>query len=225
MQDSLQQFAVSSTSLFTLPVILTGILVIVTISYAYFTFRMMKSSEKAVAATRESIDALYRQMEAAMRPYIDFELRRYPDSSVYLHIKNSGKMNAEKLSLSIDKDFHPLGERGRKQNLKESTLFKNGVDSFTPGTEITVGMLYITEIGKQETVSPAKFKITARYAWAGRKHPVVEENEIDLTSFVGSGLIPKPDLLYEVHEIKRILKNLVDQIGRFMEDSNNSNNL
>lgn len=51
--------------------------------------------------------------------------------------------------------------------------------SFAPGTEITVGMLDIGEIGILEDISPARFKIIAKYCWAGRKQPIIEENEID----------------------------------------------
>jgi len=171
----------------------------------------MKASEKSVNATRESIEILKKQIEASLRPYINFELRRYPNHSIYMHIRNTGKINAVNMSLSLDKDFHPLGNHG-KDNLKESVLFKNGVASFTPGTEITVGMLDIGEIGKLEDISPSKFKITAKYTWAGRKEPIIEETEIDLTAFMGSGLITKPDLLYEVSEIKRIIKSLEQKI-------------
>jgi len=192
-------------------VVLTALLVIVTTIYVYFTFRMMKASEKSVNATRESIEIMHKQMDALLRPYIDFELRRYPNNLIYMHIKNSGKINAENLSLSIDKDFHPLGNHG-KDNLKESVLFKKGVTSFTPGTEITVGMLDIGEIGKLENVSPAKFRITAIYNWTGRKEPIIEENDIDLTVFIGSGLIPKPDFLFEIAEIKETIKKIEQKI-------------
>ncbi|HCY77454.1 MAG TPA: hypothetical protein DHV28_16180 [Ignavibacteriales bacterium] len=211
MEDSLKQILVVHNSTINWSEILTALLVIVTAFYVYFTFRMMKASEKSVNATRESIEIMKKQIEASLRPYIDFELRRYPNHLIYMHIRNSGKINAVNLSLSLDKDFHPLGNHG-KDNLKESVLFKNGVASFTPGTEITVGMLDIGEIGKLENISPSKFKITAKYNWTGRKEPIIEETEIDLTAFMGSGLIPKPDLLYEVSEIKRIIKSLEQKI-------------
>lgn len=214
MVDSLKQALEIHTTTYSWIEVLTALLVIITALYAYFTFRMMKASEKAVIASRDSIDVMNKQIEASLRPYIDFELKRYPNHLIYMHIRNSGKINAENLSLSIDKDFHPLGNRGKK-NLKEAFLFKNEVASFSPGTEITVGMLDMGEIGKLENISPSKFKITAKYSWAGHEKPVVEVNEIDLNSFIGSGLIPKPDLLYETKEmkkelteIKRIFKNI-----------------
>jgi hypothetical protein len=191
--------------------ILTAVLVLITTFYAYFTFRMMKASEKAVIASRDSIDTINKQIEATLRPYINFELKRYPNNLIYMHIKNSGKISAQKLSLTLDKDFHPLGNRGKK-NLKESFLFKNEVASFAPETEITVGMLDIGEIGTLENVSPAKFKITAKYTWICRKEPIIEETEIDLNSFVGSGLIPKPDLLYKVTEISKDISGIKETL-------------
>ena len=211
MEDSLKQILVVNNSAVNWTEILTALLVIITAFYVYFTFRMMKASEKSVNATKESIEIMKNQIDASLRPYIDFELIRYPNLLIYMHIKNSGKLNAVNLSLSLDKDFHPLGNHG-KDNLKESVLFKNGVASFTPGTEITVGLLDIGEIGKLEDISPSKFKITAQYTWAGRKEPTIEETDIDLTAFVGSGLIPKPDLLYEITEIRKIFKSLEQKI-------------
>jgi hypothetical protein len=203
---------------------LTAILVLITAFYAYFTFRMMKATEKAVIATNASTNAINRQIEASLRPYIDFELKRYPNNLIYMHIRNSGRIAATNLSLKLDRDFFPLGHHGKK-NLKEAFIFSNEVASLSPGTEITVGMLEIGEIGKLEDVSPTRFKIVAKYTWAGHNTPVVEDNEIDLSVFSGSGLIPKPDLLYEIAAATNNLSNLENRlrnIQKILEEMNNN---
>jgi len=40
----------------------------------------------------------------------------------------------------------------------------------------------------------------------------LKKPKFDLTAFMGSGLIPKPDLLYEVSEIKSVIKSLEQKI-------------
>ncbi len=210
MQDSLKNITEINLAQFGWSEFTTIILVLITGVYAYFTFRMMKASEKAVIKTKESIDAISKQTEALLRPYIDFKLKRYPNHLIYLHIKNTGKTNAENLKFEIDKDFHPFGLR-QKESIKNALLFYDEINSFSPGTEITIGLVDIGEIGKIEDISPSKFNITATYCWAGRKDKIVEKTEINLTPFAGSGFIVKPDILQEIHEIKNYLKTIIEK--------------
>src|ERR1035437_5431244 len=124
MEDSLKHVA-TQYSTFNWTELLTLLLVVVTTVYTCINFSMMKIAKRSVETMNE-------QMEASLRPYIHFELKRYPGDLIYMHIRHSGKINAENLLLSLDKDFIPLGNE-RKENLKESFLFKHGVASFTPG--------------------------------------------------------------------------------------------
>jgi hypothetical protein len=122
MKDSRKQIIDINISKINWSKILSALLVIVTSFYVYFIFRMMKAYEKSVNAIRESIDIMRKQIEASLRLNIGFELRRYPNDLIYVHIKNTGKINAVNLTLSLDKDFLPMGNQG-KDNLKESVLF------------------------------------------------------------------------------------------------------
>ena len=81
-------------------------------------------------------------------------------------------------------------------------------------------MLFLSDLGKVEDVSPTKFKITATYNWAGHREPINETTEIDMTIFMGSGLIPRPDMLYEVHEIKNELKVISKTFNSLQKDLN-----
>lgn len=73
---------------------LTAILVIVTVIYAYVTYKMAKACEASVQAMRE-------QSEAMLRPYVTISPFVRPHTTVlYLRIENSGKTAAEGLHLS-----------------------------------------------------------------------------------------------------------------------------
>jgi len=211
MQDSLQQIIATHSNTLSMNEILTAILIIITAVYVIFTYRIMKASEKSVIAAQSSIDIMQKQINASLRPYIEVQLKRYPNHVIYMHIINTGKLNAEQVKFTIDKDFYPLGDI-KKENLKEASIFKNGLNSLTPGTEITVVLLDIGQVGKIEDVSPSKFTITIKYSWVGQREPVCDKNEIDLTAFVGVGLFIKPDLLYEIADIKNFVKGISEKI-------------
>jgi len=92
---------------------LTAILAFITAIYAYLTHRMAKASEASVEAMRD-------QSEAMLRPYIIAVLFIRPHTPfLYLRVKNTGRMGAQNLRLTLDRDFFQFGEKdGADKNLR-----------------------------------------------------------------------------------------------------------
>lgn len=182
---------------------LTAILVFITAIYAYLTHRIAQSSEASVDAMRE-------QSEAFIRPYITVEPFIRPHTPlVYLRIKNTGKTNAENLSLSIDRDFYQFGETNSPdKNLKSLSAFSNSIDSFPPDAELIFALgqgwvLYGEDANPDAT--PIKFEITAMYGFFGKS--TEEVNRIDLGPYLGSEGERDP-VVEELERIRKIMEKV-----------------
>ena len=78
--------------------ILTGLLVVITGTYALFTFKILKANENIVKQMRT-------QQEAMFRPYVSISPIVFPENIIFfLKIKNTGLTSAKNLKLSIDRD-------------------------------------------------------------------------------------------------------------------------
>jgi len=184
--------------------LLSGILIFVTGVYAYYTYRMMKATEKNARLTNEAVATTQKQMEATLRPYLVFVSQLYHNDIVYLHIRNTGKINAEKVSITTSEEFQIFGHRG-KEKLSDAYIFSNTISSFPPGMEVTYALLYKLDIGECEDISPSRFTITAKYQWINCLEPMIEVTEIDLNSFKESKLAPKADIDRKLDSIKDAL--------------------
>lgn len=161
---------------------LTAILAFITAIYAYLTFRMAKASETSVEMMRG-------QSEAMMRPYVTVAPFIRPHTTIlYLRVSNIGKMAAQNLSLSLDRDFFQFGDGNRPdRNLRGISAFSTPIDSFAPGMELIFGLAQGSVIfgkGTLPSVCPTQFNITATYEFLGKT--VTEVSRVDLRPYIGS---------------------------------------
>jgi hypothetical protein len=180
---------------------LTAILVFVTAIYTYLTHRMAKVSEASVDAMRE-------QSEAMLRPYITASpFIRAHTPLLYLRIKNTGRMGAQNLRLTLDRDFFQFGEKDvADKNLRIKSAFSTPIDSFPPETELIFalgqGWVLFGE-NAQPDVSPTQFNVTATYEFLGKK--VEEVNRIDLRPYMGSEGERNP-VVEELEQIRKVME-------------------
>ena len=110
--------------------VLTGLLVIITGFYSWVTFKILKANEGVLREMREQQDSLY-------RPYISISPVVYSDNPIFhLKIQNAGHTAAQKLKLSIDRDFYQFGEQRDNRNFRNMTAFSSVIDSFVPGAQM-----------------------------------------------------------------------------------------
>lgn len=108
--------------------ILTGTLVIITGVYAYLTYKMAIINE-------ETLNLMIEQTESLTRPFVVIQPYVRPNTPfLYIKIKNTGKTAAEKLSLSLDKDFFRFDKES--DNLRDFDAFNKIIDSLAPDQEI-----------------------------------------------------------------------------------------
>jgi len=180
--------------------ILTGLLVIITGLYAYFTFRILGANERVVAEMQN-------QNEALRRPYIVVSPALFPNNIIFfLRIKNTGLTAAENLHLSIDKDFYEFGKVEDKRNLRLFKAFSDPIDSFVPGAEMTFYLAQSFVIFGESSnpqVTPSVFTVTAEYSFG--KKTVVEKTIVDLRPYSHS-TTPQDSMSYELKKIREILE-------------------
>lgn len=184
--------------------ILTGILVLVTMGYAYLTYRLAQASEASVVAMQN-------QSEALLRPYIAVATFIRPHTPyLYMRVKNIGKTGAQNLQLTLDRDFFQFGHKDRSEkNLRLMSAFSNPIDSFPPGAELIFalgpGWEFFGE-NERPDICPTQFNITAIYEYLGKK--VKEEHRIDLRPYLGT----EGELDPVVEELEKIRKIMEKQV-------------
>lgn len=181
---------------------LTGALVLITGYYAWATRKILAANEKAVAASRAAVDAMREQTEAVYRPYVTVTHRLTSDAALYLDVVNTGKTNAEKLKLDVDRDFWQLGPRTDNYNLPTTPAFSNVIESFPPGASLTFALgpgLMTHDDRADETETPLVFEITASYGFGGKR--VDERTTVDLRPYAYTFTKPDP--------IEKQIKDLV----------------
>lgn len=172
--------------------ILTGTLVIITAAYAYLTYRMAVVSEKTLSLMLEQTDSLTRPF-VVIQPYV-----RPNTPFIYIKIKNTGKSSAEKLSLSLDKDFFRFDNKN--ENLRDFDAFNEVIDSLAPDQEVhfALGQAWLI-YGKSENPMPKQFSIKAEYK--SKSKTIIENNNIDLRTFEQSEAVKDP-LIEEIKGIR-----------------------
>lgn len=180
---------------------LTAILALITAIYAYLTHRMAKASEA-------SVDAMRDQSEAMLRPYITASPFIRPHTPfLYLRVKNTGRMGAQNLRLTLDRDFFQFGEKDRvDKNLRIISAFSTPIDSFPPGAELIFalgqGWVLFGE-NAQPDVSPTQFNVTATYEFLGKR--VEEVHRVDLRPYIGTEGERNP-VVEELERIRKVME-------------------
>lgn len=181
--------------------ILTAILAFITAIYAHLTHRMAKASEASVEAMRD-------QSEAMQRPYIIVAPFIKPHTPfLYLRVKNTGRMGAHNLRLTLDRDFFQFGEKEpADKNLRIKSAFSTPIDSFPPGAELIFplgpGWVLFGE-NAQPDVSPTQFNVTAIYEFFEKE--VEEVSRIDLRPYLNAEGEYEP-IVEELKKIREIME-------------------
>ena len=180
---------------------LTAILAFITAVYAYLTHRMAKASEA-------SVEAMCAQTEAMSRPYVTVApFIRAHTPFLYLRVRNAGKMGAQNLRLSLDRDFFQFGEKERpEKNLRTMSAFSTPIDSLPPDTDLIFALGQGWVIFGENTgpdVCPTQFSITATYEFLGKK--VTEANLIDLRPYIGTEGERDP-IVEELERIREVME-------------------
>ncbi len=178
---------------------LTAILVFITAIYAYLTHRMAKASEASVEAMRE-------QSEAMLRPYVTAAPYIRPNTQIlYLRVQNTGKIGAQNLRFTIDRDFFQFGEKAGG-NLRTMSAFSTPIDSFPPGAELIFALAqgWVVFGGNaQPDVCPTQFTVTATYEFLEKE--VSEVNRIDLRPYIGTEGEHDP-VVEELERIRKVME-------------------
>jgi hypothetical protein len=182
---------------------LTLVLVAITAFYAWATYRILKANQAAVLAMNA-------QTEAQYRPYVvSAALARTGTTLLLLEIQNSGRSPAEKLRLTMDKDFYRSAEQLADNNLAKYPAFTETIECLAPGTKLQfiLGMGH-TVLGDNvpDSVCPKVFAIRASYGFAGKTYS--ELSTIDLRPLRNSSVIQDP-VADEVEKLRRSLEKLL----------------
>jgi hypothetical protein len=199
-------------------VLLSVVLVGVTITYAILTRRIAKANESAVEAMRAQADVMREQAEYLVRPYITVTHNFSGETTaIRLCIANTGRSNAEKLRLSIDKDFCQFGRKDH--NLADVYVFQNTIEHFAPDAKLffpILSSLEVQERFKENPLTPFVFTITATYSFAGKT--VTEKTTVDLRIYRGIWM-PPATIQEKLTELTKELKDFKDTVYHISEKS------
>lgn len=179
------------------------LLILITTIYVFLTYKILKNIKK--------------EREDRMRPYI--HIREYLKFSFIecLLIKNVGKTAAKNVSFQLDKDIYQYGDTQR--NIKDLSLFKEGVKFFPPEAEYHINLaqyqlFFKEDRDRNENVLPLIFKITSTYSYdiygfKKNTKTVKEETIIDIKSTYKTN-IPSNEIANEIKELR-------SEISKFMK--------
>jgi hypothetical protein len=176
--------------------IIAGLTLVVTGIYAYLTYRIVKASKQ--------------QVEALIRPFIVVTHRLTNQGLIRLYIKNTGKMAAENLQLTIDGDYFQIARKD--YNIAENFVFKNTVASFPPESELTFALtptVALQQDEKQQGSQPRVFSITASYGYLGKS--VAERTTVDLRVY-DKTFMPDPSIQDKLEKLTEALVDLKRRI-------------
>lgn len=180
-------------------------LVIITLIYVIFTFRIAKSNEKSVELMKEQTESYY-------RPYISVTHRMNSKAIVELIIENIGITSAKELRLDIDKHFYQLNKNNENLNLKNLPPFNNTIENFPPKGKIVYALLHgsvLHEAQDKYPETPFVFTINATYSYLDKV--INETNVLDLRTYIYTAIYKEPlessleSIRDELKEIRKII--------------------
>jgi hypothetical protein len=140
--------------------ILTGVLVLVTALYAYYTKKILTANEKIVEAT-------HRQATEQSRPFVNVRVAKGPvDQILKIKVENIGTTSARNLRLSLDKSFYQFGQIKPERNLADMYLFQNIIETLPPGADLYFNLgagVHIFGPDAKEETTPKVMTIRAQY--------------------------------------------------------------
>lgn len=166
--------------------IISGVSVLVSLAVCVATFQILK-------ATRDTLSAAKEQMFAARRPYLDIAAIPGEDQPILtLVVRNGGSSAAQRVRLTIDRDFHFNGDPNGR-NLRDLPLFARQVDAVPAHAEIKLLLGAGWSILGNPNHSPPQFSIMATYSFEGQVF--TETSLIDLQAFEGHAVGKAPQLM------------------------------
>jgi hypothetical protein len=179
--------------------LLTAVLVLITLVYAWSTYRIQLANENLVRISHE-------QLAQANRPYIVASIDLLPHNPIfYLHVRNTGRTAAQDLRLAIDHDFFQFGENGSDRNLATFRAFNEPFDSFPPDAALVFPLAQsFVVFGEHADLAktPTRFTITATYHTGSQQ--VTERHPIDLRPYFMSSLPVDPFLTQQEDMVKAL---------------------
>lgn len=188
--------------------IATGLSVVVSAIMAVMTWAILR-------ANRATVEVMRGQIEATSRPYVQVApVVRPMTTAIELHIKNVGGAAANKLRLSLDRDYNFNAEEGPHNNLRSYAAFSKDIQMLVPGSELRFLLGVGHRIFGNPDLCPLQFTITAEYSYEGKT--VTEKTTVDLEPFGKASqpvdpLVERMDNL--VAEIKAIRKHMSNADG------------
>ncbi|HLL73789.1 MAG TPA: hypothetical protein VK421_00715 [Pyrinomonadaceae bacterium] len=185
---------------------LTALLVVLTGVYAWITFKILNANKQTIAVMREQMDVL-------IRPYVIVNVSFGLGGPVLmLRIANTGRTPANKLRLSLDRNFYQFGEKREDRNLANFVAFREEMASLTPGAELEFPLAQGFVVLAQEAdpeITPTVFKVSTEYFYGDKQ--IKEETIIDLRQYAQSVIKSEP--------LVKELKNIAEKIDRLKSRS------
>lgn len=198
--------------------ICAGLSAIVAAVYTYVTAKILSANRGAVAAMREQVHELSRpRIQIWPSPRVGTQI-------ICLTVRNGGQSSAERVRLTIDRDFFAFGEKGDDKNLRNFSAFKYPFEALGPGAEILLYLGTGPQLygSKDSSLMPLQFTIKATYESIGRRF--AESTTVDLLPFLNS-VVPQDPIAEEVEKVwKEVQKagNEIRSIRQALASSNNS---
>lgn len=184
--------------------IVSGLSTLVSLAVCIATFLILRATRETLAATKE-------QMFAARRPYLDIAATPGAEQPIItLFIRNTGSSAAQRVRLTMDRDFFFNGE-AEGQNIRELPVFAEQTDSIAPHGEIKLLLGVGWSVFGNPEHSPPRFSVTARYSFEG--HQFTETSLIDLESFKGHAIGESPQLA-ALKKLAAATEAIAKQIGQ-----------
>jgi len=155
--------------------IAAGLSVVVSAVMAAVTLAILR-------ANRATVEVMRSQIEAASRPYVQVApIVRPMTTAIELHIKNVGTTAANRLRLTLDRDYQFNAEEGQHKNLRSYTAFSKEIQMLSPGSELRFLLGVGHRILSNPSLCPLQFIVTAEYGYEGKI--VIEKTTVDLEPF------------------------------------------
>ncbi len=172
-------------------------LVVITVVYVWFTYRMLKHSQE--------------QSFALARPYVVVDAYAHPGEDIFrLRIRNLGATAAINLRLSLDRSFYKLGQEDPEHDISKYPAFTKPMPAFAPKGELIffLGQVFAY---KCERTMPTNFNVTAVFEYGGET--ITETTVVDLNIYSKSALNTDPTI-YELREMRKALEDIRDNVKR-----------
>ena len=186
--------------------------VFLTAVFAGLTFYILRANRAAVSAMRE-------QMADQNRPFVSVTVQvRMGTPVIQLQVSNVGRSPAQRLRLSLDRDFFQFGEKGESRNLAKQSAFSQIIDCLPPMSELLfeLGVGHqIFAAGADQTICPHTFTVSAEYEHAKNKYS--EQTHVDLRPYMGTSVPHHPI----VEELERVRKS-IDMLSSAVKQSANA---